>query len=241
MTRPPACASSARAAIEYEPLLVEESARFALEHGSPDLTYAQVVRLRHRNRRRLAKLYSLPQGEERESAFQRHFWTLFRTLRLDRVPAGWLEAFPQLGTDLELILVRSARGRSDEGAELWESREHRGRGIPSYLVIAVRPSALRRPEELNDRVLPDLQRAADQMASPSQIHRQSPPSPSSALAAGTHCPLCRFPTTDWASPNLLPGIAPSIKCDFPDWAPADRCCGHCAERYQSLAAPSNAR
>ena len=230
---------TARATIEYEPPLVEEAVRFALEHSPPDLSYARRVRLRYENRHRLGKLYGLPQGEDRESAFRRHFWKLFRALRLDRVPAGWIGAFPRLGTDLECILVRSARDRADEGAELWESREHRGSGIPSYLVIAVRPPALSHPEELRERVLPSLQRAADRVASPREGDRQSPTTaPPPVVAPETRCPLCRFPTIDWVSPELLPGISPTIETDFPEWTPVDRCCSHCAERYQSLAAPA---
>ncbi len=137
--------------------------------------------------------------------------------------------------------MRSARSRADEGAELWESREHQGCGIPCYLVIAVRPPALSRPEELRDRVLPSLQRAADRVASPPEVDRQSPPATSTSVAVPeTHCPLCRFPTTEWAAPELMPGIVPSIEADFPDWTPSGRCCSHCAERYQSLAAPASA-
>lgn len=239
MTRAPARGANARATMEYEPLLVEKAVRFTLEHGSPDLPYARFVRLVYENRRRLATLYRLPQGEERESGFRRHFSKLFRALSLDKIPAGWLEDFPGLATDLECILVRSVPERSDEGAELWESREHRGHGIPSYLVIAVRPLALSRPEELRERVLPSLQRAADRVALPFEVDRRSGTAASpTVVAPETHCPLCRFPTTDWASPELLPGIAPCVEVDFPDWTPSDRSCGHCAERYQSLAAPS---
>jgi hypothetical protein len=230
---------TALATLEYEPILVEEAVRCALENALIDLPYARGARLRYENRRRLETLYGLPQGEQRESAFRRHFWKLFHALELDRVPAAWLETFHGLATDLECILVRSARSRADEGAELWESRERRGDGIPSYLVITVLPLALSRPEELRDRVLPSLQLAVDRVASLFEVDRKSPTSKSpTATARETHCPLCRFPTTDWAAPELLPTIAPTVEADFPDWSPSDRCCNHCAERYQSLAAPS---
>lgn len=241
MSRTPAGTANDHAVVEYEPQLVEAAVHHALENGAPGLPFAKTVRLRIENRRHLARYYALPQGEARETAFRGHFRKLFRALRLDQAVTGWLETFPQLATRLNYILVRAARDRSDEGAELWESREHRGRGIPSYLVIALRPAGLSNPEELRDRVLPALRRTAERAASSTAADGAVPPADAQSTAAHkTCCPLCHFPTTDWASPELLHEIASPVEADFPDWSPAKRCCTHCGERYQDLASPEMA-
>ena len=53
--------------------------------------------------------------------------------------------------------------------------------------------------------------------------------PRSGTWPGMPCPLCGFPTHDWAKD------APrkSIRCDFPDWEPGDGVCGQCAEIYRA--------
>jgi hypothetical protein len=48
------------------------------------------------------------------------------------------------------------------------------------------------------------------------------------------CPLCRFPTTDWAAGEALSDVADEIHGDFSGWCVSDGCCGHCAERYELI-------
>ncbi len=239
MTQDTLPAPAARATVEYEPPLVEEAVRFALDNGPSTLPGARLLRLRHQNRNRLDDLYLLPHGEDRESAFREHYWQLFRALELDQVLAAWLDAFPCLSTDLEYILVRSVGNREDEGAELWENRERQGQGIPAYLVIAARPCDLSLPVELGKRLLASLQQAADRVRSPNVANLgASADRQVDEAKTNTRCPLCRFPTTDWAAHDLVAEITPSIRRDFPGWLATEGCCGHCAERYLSLIDPA---
>ncbi len=47
---------------------------------------------------------------------------------------------------------------------------------------------------------------------------------------GARCPLCSFPTHDWAAPD--PRLAELVSADFPLWRPEQGMCGRCAELYQ---------
>jgi hypothetical protein len=56
--------------------------------------------------------------------------------------------------------------------------------------------------------------------------------PAKVRLPGALCPLCRFPTHQWA--EEMEGdeeIASHIRADFPEWTPEDGCCGHCLEGY----------
>ncbi|MBI5379243.1 MAG: hypothetical protein HZA23_03715, partial [Nitrospirae bacterium] len=56
--------------------------------------------------------------------------------------------------------------------------------------------------------------------------------PARVRLPGALCPLCRFPTHQWAEGlETDPEIASIIRTDFPEWAPEDGCCGHCLEGY----------
>ncbi|HET6204164.1 MAG TPA: hypothetical protein VFI25_15340 [Planctomycetota bacterium] len=52
-------------------------------------------------------------------------------------------------------------------------------------------------------------------------------------APGARCPLCRFPTFDWADPEApIPGrVLARIRAAFPDWAPERGACRECVDRY----------
>ena len=52
-----------------------------------------------------------------------------------------------------------------------------------------------------------------------------------ADAAGS-CPLCRFPTCDWASLEVLRPLETAISTDAEGWSINEGCCSHCAERYE---------
>ncbi len=48
--------------------------------------------------------------------------------------------------------------------------------------------------------------------------------------SGTFCPLCQFPTFEWANPE--PGMTTIIQEDFPAWTREEGICGRCYEYYQ---------
>lgn len=51
---------------------------------------------------------------------------------------------------------------------------------------------------------------------------------------GQPCPLCGFPTYDWAHDVPVDAIRP----DFPDWEPVAGACGQCADIYRALSSES---
>ncbi|MCH7824700.1 MAG: hypothetical protein IH849_07855, partial [Acidobacteria bacterium] len=161
MRRPAAGTTGALAPIEYEPGLIEDAVRWAIEQGGLGGESLKLQRLRFDHRRKLDALYQLPEGAEREAAFRDHFATLFTELGNAAWIPRWLEPFPRLRSELECVVVRAAAGPGEDGAELWESQEQRGEGIPAYLVITVSGTGLRNHDELRAVLLPDLLRAAD--------------------------------------------------------------------------------
>jgi hypothetical protein len=50
---------------------------------------------------------------------------------------------------------------------------------------------------------------------------------------GARCPLCRFPTFDWAK-RITPELGRAIRADFPNWALAHGACARCVERYEMI-------
>lgn len=56
---------------------------------------------------------------------------------------------------------------------------------------------------------------------------------------GAPCPLCGFPTFDWADEKQLgAAVTTAIHAEFPHWASAQGACGRCLEIYQVLGAQS---
>jgi hypothetical protein len=54
---------------------------------------------------------------------------------------------------------------------------------------------------------------------------------------GASCPLCDFPTFNWADPMALPpGITERIRAEFPTWSPEQGVCNRCRETYEAVAA-----
>jgi hypothetical protein len=53
--------------------------------------------------------------------------------------------------------------------------------------------------------------------------------------AGTHCPLCKFPTHNFESEpeNLGADLLATIQRDFPHWTPAQGLCAQCADLYRA--------
>ncbi|MAG14604.1 MAG: hypothetical protein CL874_01800 [Dehalococcoidales bacterium] len=52
----------------------------------------------------------------------------------------------------------------------------------------------------------------------------------SAPIPGIFCPLCQFPTFEWADPES--GTLPVIQRDFPTWTREEGICGQCYEYYR---------
>ena len=51
---------------------------------------------------------------------------------------------------------------------------------------------------------------------------------------GSPCPLCSFPTYDWADPAAMDEKARGLlQKEFPDWSAERRLCGQCADLYRS--------
>lgn len=292
------------APIDYDPGLVEESVRQAIEQGQPGIAALKLKRLRVDLERQLDRIYQMPPGEDREAAFRRTFWDLFCEFGLDTWIPACLAEFPQLRANLKRILVQRPMSAGQEGAELWESQEQRGRGIAAYLVIILVPAQIRRPDALRPKLLPQLLQSEDRLVPefgfrPGDLRRGTPAAQEQFRAIfdrlwklsarvrlhdrgllesaglrteletlgvedllvpvchqtgheqlldlarrinertvvesagpGGRCPLCRFPTTDWASAESLSDLSGAIRVDFEEWATADGCCGHCAEHYE---------
>lgn len=58
-------------------------------------------------------------------------------------------------------------------------------------------------------------------------------SPRGTRHNGARCPLCHFPTFQWAS-EIAPVVADAIRADFPAWQIDDGACERCVERYAML-------
>lgn len=50
---------------------------------------------------------------------------------------------------------------------------------------------------------------------------------------GGACPLCGFPTHDWAEFSMSEQVHDAVRCDFPEWTPAEGLCSRCAEVYRA--------
>ena len=49
---------------------------------------------------------------------------------------------------------------------------------------------------------------------------------------GGSCPLCRFPTFQWAGADVLtPAAEEAVRQHFPQWTRVRGCCARCAELY----------
>jgi hypothetical protein len=53
---------------------------------------------------------------------------------------------------------------------------------------------------------------------------------------GASCPLCDFPTFQWADATVLPpAILQRITAEFPAWQPEQSLCSRCLETYEATA------
>lgn len=72
---------------------------------------------------------------------------------------------------------------------------------------------------------------AELVCDPRELNSAAGPRP------GAPCPLCGFPTFEWADENHLgAAVAVAIQAEFPHWTPEQGACGRCLEIYQVLGA-----
>lgn len=64
-----------------------------------------------------------------------------------------------------------------------------------------------------------------------ELARQIPDSSDPAPRPGTRCPLCRFPTFEWAK-EIAPETVNAIQSDFRGWNVRQGACARCVERYE---------
>lgn len=81
----------------------------------------------------------------------------------------------------------------------------------------------------NDDV-PHNQRLMQLASDPRDLARSTAPLP------GASCPLCDFPTFQWATAGALDRIEPLISAEFPHWDRSQGVCHRCQETYEALAA-----
>ncbi len=56
-------------------------------------------------------------------------------------------------------------------------------------------------------------------------------------APGASCPLCGFPTFDWADPSATPpALLGHVRAEFPHWSTEQGLCSRCLETYEAAAA-----
>lgn len=81
----------------------------------------------------------------------------------------------------------------------------------------------------NDDV-PQHQRLMHLASDPRDLARSTAPLP------GASCPLCDFPTFQWATAEALDHIEPLIRSEFQHWDRGQGVCHRCQETYEALAA-----
>ena len=110
-----------------------EAAVFVCANGRrPGVSALQVARF-HRQRE---KLYLILDPDERSAAFFHLHLAWFREWGLEEMLMRLVEDFPLLCGELDVLAVRKARGKTDEGAELYVGE----RGVKNA-ILALRPEA----------------------------------------------------------------------------------------------------
>ena len=134
---------------------VQPSAAYATKGCTPPAL--QIARF-HRERE---KVYSVLDPDERNAAFFKLHLDWFREWGLEKLLLGLLNEFPRLPDALTTLAFRKARGKSEEGAELYVNREPRADLQPAldkveacftlrHGVVALRPERFERADALGD-------------------------------------------------------------------------------------------
>jgi hypothetical protein len=125
--------------LRYDEDFVEEAVRLCATTRRRVVSSFQVARF---NRER-EKLYGTLDPDERNAAFFRLHLEWFREWGLEALLTRPLEEFPLLPGALNVLAFRKARGKSDDGAELYVNETGDRSGI-----LAMRPERLTREREL---------------------------------------------------------------------------------------------
>lgn len=294
--------------LQFDEDLVETAVfRRASSPHAPSLQAARFQRERE-------KLYAILDPDDRNAAFFKLHLEWFREWNLESLLTGPVKEFPEITGRLKLLVFRKARGKKDEGAELYVNeagdrtgvvslcpeRLESGRALAPFLrhellhlrdmvdpafgyrpelapsgryqhqhglareryrllwdisidgrlVKAGKPPAATRDQrwaEFNPAFAfwTDARRAevfealwsnpAPTHASlealvcdPRQLESGAGPRP------GAACPLCGFPTFDWAEASRAEEHADRIRAEFPHWTPRQGLCKRCLAVYRSL-------
>ena len=125
--------------LRYDEDLIEAAAFLCASGRRRGVPALQIARF---NRER-EKLYAILDPDERNAAFFKLHLDWFREWQLEKLLTDLLNEFPVVRTSVKLLAFRKARGRNEEGAELYVSAEN-GRSA----VVALRPERFARDEEL---------------------------------------------------------------------------------------------
>ena len=80
------------------------------------------------------------------------------------------------------------------------------------------------------RVWSEFSLSHDEIVSLARTHSQTQ---TQTRRGGARCPLCHFPTFQWAA-TIAPTVADEIRADFPAWNLNEGACERCVERYEML-------
>lgn len=299
----------------YDEGFVEAAVLLCLTGRRPGISSLQIARFHHERER----LYRILDAEERNAGFFRLHLEWFREWGMELPLRDTLREFPLLREKLEVLAVRQATGRSEEGAELYVNEAGRRTGLvalrvgrlsdekglktylrhefshlhdmldPAFgyspeLKLAVHNAAQKRLACERYRLLWDitidgrLAAAGHQPACAREEHaaafargfafwpdercaatfealwRNSAPrhadllaliadprglSQESCPAPGACCPLCDFPTFQWADARALPPeVLRRIEAEFAGWRRDQGLCHRCLEAYQALSQSS---
>ncbi len=116
--------------LRYDEDFVEGAIFLCVSGRRADVPHLQILRF-HRERE---KLYALLDPDERNAAFFRLHLEWFREWGLEQWLLRTLEEFPLLSGALDVLAFRKARGKSDEGAELYVNPETGRSGVVAMSV-----------------------------------------------------------------------------------------------------------
>jgi hypothetical protein len=122
--------------LHYDDDFVEAVVFLCAAHQMGSVPPQQSARF-HRERE---KLYSILDPEERNSRFFSLHLEWFREWGCEKQFTGRLEHFPILRKHLNILAFRQAKGRNDEGAELYINESGSKTGV-----LSLRPEALKNP------------------------------------------------------------------------------------------------
>lgn len=106
--------------LRYDDDFIEAAVFLCASGRRPGVPSLQIARF---NRER-EKLYTILDPDERNTAFFKLHLEWFREWNLEKLLADLIDKFPAVRAAVKLVAFRKARGRNEEGAELYVSPEH---------------------------------------------------------------------------------------------------------------------